>query len=50
MNFENLTEKELNTLKSMTILKLAQNLEYLLTNDLIHEDTSVLDFIKEFIY
>lgn len=35
--------------KNMTILELAQHLEHVLNNDLVHENTSVDEFIKKYL-
>jgi hypothetical protein len=43
-----LSVKEINKLAGTSILELAQQLEDVLTHELVHEDTSVLDFIKNY--
>jgi hypothetical protein len=42
------TEEDINALKTTTILELAQQLENVLTNDLVHEDTPVLEFLQKY--
>jgi hypothetical protein len=44
-----LSEKEMSKLAGTSIFELAQQLEDVLTHELVHEDTSVLDFIKNYL-
>jgi hypothetical protein len=42
------TEEEVGKLLNSTILELAHELEHAITNDLLHEDLSVYEFIKKY--
>lgn len=41
-----INEKEMEKLKNITILQFAQELEHVLNNDIINENTNVLDFLN----
>lgn len=43
-----LNNKGIEKLKNTTILQFAQELNHVLNNDLIHEDTNIIEFINKY--
>ena len=46
---EQLTQKEMDKLINTSILELAHQLDNVLMNDLVHEDTTVFEFIRHYL-
>jgi hypothetical protein len=48
MNEPNFTEEDVERLKNTNILQLGNEIHDVITHDLIHEDTTVFDFLKNY--